>query len=183
MKKSVTATLLCFISLITFSLIASAEDSQPNREWVGAVGFVNFSDEEDGLSVSLNGIVGSLGYKIRSSNNLTLIPQVRIGFGISDDTLSIPRYYDVKVQLDSFLALSMRGEIEFNNGIYAFATPSYANAQITAISRGYSETDDDWEFGIGAGAGYNFSETASTEFSYERFDSTDVFTLGVRYDF
>ena len=108
---------------------------------------------------------------------------MRIGFGISDDTLSTPRYYDVKGELDSFLALSMRGEIEFYNGIYAFATPSYANAQITAISRGYSDTDDDCEFGICAGAGYNFSETASTEFSYEQFGSTAVFTLGVKYDF
>ena len=108
---------------------------------------------------------------------------MRIGFGISDDTLSIPRYYDVKVELDSFLALSMRGEIEFNNGIYAFATPSYANAQITAISRGYSDTDDDWEFGIGGGAGYNLSDTASAELSYEQFDGTDVLTLGVKFNF
>tara|TARA_B100001248_G_C27025262_1_gene293897 strand:- start:119 stop:295 length:177 start_codon:yes stop_codon:yes gene_type:complete len=57
MKNSITIALLAFISLTTFSLTASAEDSQAKREWVGGVGYLNLSgDSDDGPSISLGAI-------------------------------------------------------------------------------------------------------------------------------
>ena len=136
--------------------------------------------------MSLNGIVGSLGYKIESGDNFSLIPLVRIGFGVGSDTLtanSKGKLVDVDVELDSFLALSLRGQYQLDNGVYLFATPTYSNSQFTASSRGYSETDDEWEFGVGGGIGYNFGATTSAEFSYEQYDGIDAITLGLKFDF
>ncbi|WP_114326892.1 outer membrane beta-barrel protein [Candidatus Colwellia aromaticivorans] len=146
--------------------------------WVGGVSYINLSDDEDGIDISLSGISGSLGYKIDSNTNFNFIPEVRIGTGISDDTV-----YGVDVEMDSFIALSVRGQYSLENGVYLFAAPSYANVELTASYGGYSETDDSWEFGIGGGAGYKFNESTSAEFMYEQYDGTDVLSFGVKFDF
>lgn len=147
---------------------------------------MNLSDEDDGLDISLGGIVGSLGYKIKSGNNFYLIPEVRVGKGISDDSVSVLGV-DVDVELDGFLALSLRGQFELDNSIYLFAAPTYANAEFTASAsqggRSASATEDSWEFGVGGGAGYNFSKVVSAEVMYEQFDGTDVLSLGLKFNF
>jgi opacity protein-like surface antigen len=182
MKNHITAILLASFSLTAISLPALAEDRQPKSNWVGGVSYINLSDGEDDFSTSLKSIVGSLGHKISSDNNFLLVPQITIGFGVGDDTLYIYGS-KINVRLDHWIALSLRGQYQLDNGLYLFAAPSYANAQFTASSGGYSETDDEWEFGVGIGAGYNFSETASAELNYEQFNGTDVISLGIKFNF
>ena len=154
--------------------------------WVSGVSYINLSDEEDGLDISLGGITGSLGYKINSENNFYFMPEVRIGTGISDDSVSMLGV-DVDVEMDGFIALSIRAQYELENGVYLFAAPSYANVEFTAnASQGgqsASATEDSWEFGIGGGAGYKFNDSISGEFVYEQFDGTDVLSFGVKFDF
>lgn len=174
--------LIFALLFVPLSLTATASDSQSTNNWVGGVGFINLSDDYGDLSISLNGIVGSLGYKIESGDNFSLIPEVRISFGVGSDSVS---YFGYKadVELDSFLTLSMRGQYQLDNGVYLFAAPSYANAKVTASIGDYSETDDEWEFGVGGGIGYNFGATTSAELSYEQYDGTDALTLGLKFDF
>lgn len=154
--------------------------------WVGGVSYINLSEEDDGLEISLGGISGSLGYKIDSDNNFYFMPEVRIGTGISDDSVSILGV-DVDVEMDSFIALSVRGQYELDNGVYLFAAPSYANVELTAKAslegQSASETEDSWEFGIGGGLGYKFNESTSAEFMYEQWDGVDVLSFGVKFDF
>lgn len=45
-----------------------------------------------------------------------------------------------------------------DENINVFFMPSYANAKLKASYNGHSESDDDWEFGVGAGLGYAFNE-------------------------
>ena len=171
--------------LASGSLTAMAAENEPSNNWVGGISYINLSDEDDGLAISLGGVVGSLGYKIKSGNNFYLIPEVRIGTGISDDSVSYP--VDVDVELDGFLALSLRGQFELDNGVYLFAAPTYDNAEFTVtVSDGgqsASATEDSWELGVGGGVGYNFTKTASAEVMYEQFDGTDVFSLGLKFNF
>lgn len=181
MKKMVLGMLLA-----STSLTGMAAESASSNKWVGGVSYINLSDEVEGMDFSLGGIVGSIGYKIESGDNFHLIPEVRIGVGLSDDSASYSGV-NVNIELDRFLALSLRGQFYFDNGIYLFATPSYANAESTAsASQGglsASATEDSWEFGIGGGAGYNFSKATSAEVMYEQFDGVDVFSLGLKFNF
>ena len=174
------------VFLASSSFAATAAESAPSTNWVGGISYINLSDEDDGLDISLGGIVGSLGYKIKSGDNFYLIPEVRIGIGISDDSVTYLGV-DVDVELDSFLALSLRGQIELSNGVYLFAAPTYANAEFTAsVSQGNlsaSATEDSWEFGLGGGVGYSLSATTSAEFIYEQFDGTDVVSFGLKFNF
>lgn len=173
-KKTALAILIAGSSFSSFA------------NWVGGVSYFNLSDKDDGIEVSLSGISGSLGYKIDSDNNFYFMPEVRIGTGISDDSVSMYGV-DVDVEMDSFIALSVRSQYELNNGVYLFAAPSYANLKVTASasqgSQSASETDDSWEFGFGGGVGYQFNESTSAELMYEQYDGTDVLSVGVKFDF
>ena len=86
-------------------------------------------------------------------------------------------------ELDSFLAFSLRGQYDFQSGLYLYAAPSYARAEFTASAGGVSVSEDDWEFGIGGGAGYKFTDQFWGEVSYESYDGTDAFSLGFKVAF
>lgn len=165
-KKSLIALALSTVSFVSMA------------NWVGGVSYVNLSDDIGGEDISLGGITGSLGYKIDSESKFTFIPEIRIGTGVGDDTV-----YGVDVEMNGFIAFSFKGQYQLNESVYLFAAPSYANVEIEASANGYSATEDEWEFGIGAGLGYQFNNSVFGELSYEQFDGTDVFSAGVKFNF
>ena len=212
MKKSATATLLCFISLTTFSLIASAEDShtpwtidnQSKKEWIGGVGYLNLADELDGESINLGAIVGSLGYKINIHDNFYLIPEVRVGVGIGNDSLYDSYsndYYKaestIEVEIDSLVALSVRGQFKFKSGIFLYVAPTYSRGSFsikTTYKDQYVDEDEPYieiyndndsldDFTVKAGTGFYLSELTSAELSYEKFEGSEVTTLSIKYNF
>lgn len=181
MKKILLAALM-----LTGSVAVAAPNEGTSGNWVGGISYANLSDEEDGLDISLGALVGSLGYKIESGSSFYFMPEVRVGVGITDDTVTVFGV-DVDVELDSFLALSVKGQFELENGVYLYAAPTYANAEFTASAsqggQSASATEDSWEFGLGLGAGYNFNPSTSLEASYEQFDGTDVLSVGLKFSF
>lgn len=177
MKKMLLGMLLASCSLTTMA----AETEQGNR-WVGGIGYANLSEDLDGVDISLGGIVASLGYQVKSRDNFFITPEIRFGTGVSDDTVSVYGY-SFGVELERFVALSVRGQFEFDNGFYLYAAPTYANAKFKVSGLGTSASDDSWEFGVGGGLGYNFTQTVSAEVSYEQFDGTDVVSIGLKFGF
>ncbi|MFY8273291.1 outer membrane protein [Pseudoalteromonas sp. SSDWG2] len=163
-------------SLVALALVGTSFASQAN--WQAGVGYVNLSDSEGGDSISLNALVGSLGYKFKSSDSFYFMPELRLGTGLGDDDL-----YGIKVEVESFMALSLRGQYDFDNGMYLYGAPSYANVEVKASGYGASATEDEWEFGLGGGLGYNFSNGVAAELSYEQFDGVDVVSFGLKFDF
>ncbi|MEL6448653.1 MAG: outer membrane beta-barrel protein [Pseudomonadota bacterium] len=165
---------------ILFTLIFLTASLPASAQWVVGGGYLNLSDDDDGIDVSLGAVYGSLGYIIEGEGQFSFIPEVRVGFGVSDDTNS-----GVDVELDTFFALSLRGQYDFESGLYLYAAPSYARAEFTATSPLFSGSvsEDDWEFGIGGGAGYRFTDQTWGEVSYETFDGTDAFSIGVKFAF
>ena len=166
MKRLLTA-----IAFLAFSIPASAQ-------WVAGGGYLNLSDDDDGIDVDVGGIYGSLGYLIEGEGNFSFLPEIRLGVGVSDDSV-----LGFDVELDSFFALSLRGQYDFESGLYLFAAPSYARAEFTVSSGGFSDSDDDWEFGIGGGAGYRFQDNFWGEVGYETYDGTDALSFGFKYAF
>lgn len=170
--------------LASSSMFALGAENAEQSTWVGALSYANMSEDADGVDISLGAIVGSVGYKQRAAEGLYVVPELRVGFGLSDDRLII---YGVSVdaKLDRFIALSLKTQYEFNNGLYVFAVPSYANAKFSAKASylNQSVSDDSWELGLGVGAGYKLGSTTFAEVGYEQFDGTDVLSIGVRFNF
>jgi len=74
------------ILLATNAVAATAmEKFEQSNHMVSGIGYMNLSDEDEGLEISLGGIYGSLGYQIQTDDNLYMIPEVRLGAGIQDE--------------------------------------------------------------------------------------------------
>lgn len=174
MVKKTTLAIACSTLLMTG--IATA-DTLPEGMTAG-VHYLSLKDSDDGDSISLGGALLSVGYRMGSDSSWTTTPQFRYGIGLSDDDL-----YGFDVELSQFLAASVRFENSFDNGMYLYLAPAYANAEFEVSYGGSSEKDDDWEFGGGAGIGYQMTEGSTAEISYESFGGTDAIAAGITFNF
>ncbi len=167
LKKSLIA-----LSLMVLPLTASAN-------WSAGAGYANLSDSDDGESISLGVIYGAVAYEFaQEGSKFSFMPELRLGTGVSDD-----KFYGAKIEVERFTALSVRGQYNYDNGVYLYVMPSYANLDMKASFRGESYSNDSWEFGFGGGIGKNITDKASIEASYESYDGTDVLTVGFKYAF
>jgi opacity protein-like surface antigen len=164
--------------LIGSLLTVMAGTASANWEIGGS--YAQLKDEVISRDITLGALVGHLGYHSQLSENVTLVPRLRLGFGISDDTWDawVPGASDVDISLDRFVSLDVKIQFQANENIYLYLMPAYANAKLSASVLNSSESDDSWEFGGGAGIGYNFTPKVSVEASYETFDGTDVLSIG-----
>lgn len=174
--------LLIGVLLASASLGVVAADNVKENHWVAGVGYTNLSDDDEGIDISVGAIVASLGYKIKSGDNFFITPELRLGTGISDDSIAIYGG-NLDIELERLVALTVRGEFEFNNGFYLYAAPTYANVRLKVSGFGPVVSEDSWEFGVGGGLGYHFTEKTAAEVSYEQFDGADVLNFSIKFAF
>ena len=168
------------MAMALFTTAASADEGDGG--WVAGMGYTSFSESEDNVDISVGAIWGSLGYQIKATDKFYVTPEVKIGKGIGSDTI-ISGSTPIDVELDSYLAVSLRGEYDFQNGAYLFVAPTYAKGEFNVnVGSDFAESSS-WEFGAGIGAGYNFSAGKKVEVAYESFDGTDMISLAVKFDF
>ena len=168
------------MAMALFTTAASADEGDGG--WVAGMGYTSFSESEDNVDISVGTIWGSLGYQIKATDKFYVTPEVKIGKGIGSDTI-ISGSTPIDVELDSYLAVSLRGEYDFQNGAYLFVAPTYAKGEFNVnVGSDFAESSS-WKFGAGIGAGYNFSEGKKVEVAYESFDGTDMISLAVKFDF
>ena len=175
MFKKITLTTL----LLGVSYAATAD-------WVGGISYHRITEKSDGVKIGLGAMSGSLGHKILIQDQIYIIPEVRVGLGVQDDSFDIMGI-DVGVEVDGFLSLSLKGQMEVDNNLYAYIVPSYANFNVTTSVSGYGQdmevTEDSWHFGLGAGLGYRFNQERSVELAYEKFDDVEVMSAGLKFNF
>lgn len=151
--------------------------------WQLGGGYSNISSDEGGIDVSLGALYASAGYKYDTSHKgLSIVPELRLGVGIGDDDVRIFGR-TVNVEVDRFVAFSVRAQQTFDNDVYAYVMPTYADLKIEASAFGNSASDSDSEFGYGLGLGYNVSSTSSIELSYEDIDDADIISIGYKVNF
>ena len=168
------------MAMALFTTAASADEGDGG--WVAGMGYTSFSESEDNVDISVGAIWGSLGYQIKATDKFYVTPEVKIGKGIGSDTI-ISGSTPIDVELDSYLAVSLRGEYDFQNGAYLFVAPTYAKGEFNVnVGSDFAESSS-WKFGAGIGASYNFSAGKKVEVAYESFDGTDMISLAVKFDF
>ncbi|WP_158089164.1 outer membrane beta-barrel protein [Cognaticolwellia mytili] len=168
------------LPLLTLPLTVSAN-------WSTGAGYLSFSDEEDGTELSLAAMYGSLAYEFYlEDSSLSLVPELRIGTGISDDDVKIdfgPLNGTINVEMKSFYSFSVRAQYNYDNGVYLYVVPSYASVDLEFSAFGESASDDDGEVGFGGGFGKKINDNTSVQLSYEIYDEIEVFTVGFNYQF
>jgi predicted porin len=153
------------------------------NNWSVGGGYLNFSNDSDGIDVSLGSLYGSVAYIYQTEHKkFSIVPELKLGTGISDDSV---RLYGTKVdvELERFVNFSVKAQYDVTDQVFVFVMPSYANAKIEASVGGFSESDSEWEFGVGTGIGYQFNAQTDVALSYEKFDDTDVISAGFNYSF
>lgn len=179
MKKAVIGALGA--SALLLSATTSAQQFDPEQV-EASVGYMHLSN-----GISLGALYGTVGYRFEIQQDLYVIPELRIGLGINDDTYRFAGS-QTSIELDSVFGFNGRVQYDVNPELYIYGTPSFTRLETSVSSSaqgfgGGSYSYSDWEFGIGAGAGYQFSDQLSGEVQYESIDSLDVFSFGLRYNF
>jgi hypothetical protein len=160
-KKSTTPSGL-FVAFLLSSITLADEAT---NGWTTDIGYTGFSESANDIDISLGAICGSLGYRIKSSDRVFIMPEVKIGTGMSGDSVDIMGN-TADVELDTLMALSRRGEYNFQNGAYVFVAPTYANGEFSAnIGSDFAESSC-WKFDGAFGAGYSFSDGKKVEVRY-----------------
>ena len=164
------------LTLLSLSLTASAEGE------VGA-GFGSLSKSFDDNDISFNLIYISVAYNLENSEgNYFIMPEVRVYRGMNEE--SVYAYdKDTIVELNTFISISIRAQYDFSNGAYAYVRPSFSNFTGKLDYSGLRDPGKIWELGIGAGLGYNINKNISLEASFEKYDDTDLLSVGFKYAF
>ncbi len=148
-----------------------------NADWSGSFGYASVSEDIESTDISVGIAYGSIGYSY-DNGDFTITPELRLGTGIRDDYVE-----GVNVEVDSFVAASVRGQYNVHESFGLFVQPSYARLEATARIGSRSASASEWEFGLGGGASLKISEGAYVEALYESFDASDVLSVGVRINF
>ncbi|WP_199608934.1 outer membrane beta-barrel protein [Flocculibacter collagenilyticus] len=177
-------------TLLTTLLAVTSFSSSAN--WVTGVSYISFSQDIEEVTVSADDInmsllAATLGYKFSVAENFYLIPELRLGTGISDDSLRVLGE-NVDLEIDSVKSAALKAQYEFSNNIYIFGSYTHASLELSATSTSgfssYSFTEEGSDSGFGVGAGYNFSEDFALEVSLESYDDDVEFaTLSLKYTF
>ncbi len=162
---------------LSCSLLLGASMSA-NADWTPSIGYASLSDDSGVTDLSVGAAYVGLGYTFEQ-DAFTIMPQLRLGYGINDD-----RIMNAKVEMDNFVAASVRGQYNVTESFGLFIQPSYARFRATVSADGVSASvKSDWEFGIGGGAKYVVDEHTALEAVYETFDESDVISVGLRITF
>ncbi len=136
----------------------------------GTTASVGYSHFDFDFGLELGAIVGSIGYEFTLNENFSITPEARVGTGVVSDS---------GVELDRLFGAATRFNYTPTQNFYLYATTSYVNYRVKSSFA----SGDSWEFGIGGGVGFNFTESLGIEVQYENVDSVDVFTGALRFRF
>ena len=155
-------------------LLLTLMSSGVYAEMVAGVGLTRLSDDD----ISYGLIQGAVGYKFEINESFSLVPELRAGFGVSDDTFA-----GVTVDLDSAYGAAVRGQFDYDK-TYVWIAPSYSKIKLSGNFFGSSASiTSDWEFGGGIGFGYRLSESMAVEASYEGIDGSSLLGVAARFSF
>ncbi len=196
MKKILATTLLLT------SFVLPAEAARPVKDGIVVSADINRIRVRR-MDTYVGVITAGLGYKFDLGKNFSLIPEYRIGTGFTEGTMDVGGELtagtgsgylvyreDIDVEVDSFMAFSVRGQYDLNNGIYAYIAPSYSRTK-TSTSTAFLSTDPRKNsfgktytgFGYRAGLGFHLTSRLGADVSYERYSEITGLSFGLHYTF
>ncbi|SBS34927.1 hypothetical protein MAQ5080_03018 [Marinomonas aquimarina] len=168
MKKVLAGVILT----MTAASVSAANYYAPSDNLIGGLSYVSLS--EDDVDVTVGALVGSIASQHNVTDQFSLVPELRLGAGVKDDKVVLG-----EVKLEYFAAISVKAQLDVTDSFYVYASPSYAYRSLEASSG--IDIGSDSDFGIGAGAGFEFYPGVAAELSYERFSNFGVASFGLKF--
>ncbi len=164
MNTKKTLALLAACGLTATAAYSQNETTEEN--WQAGFGIARFSES----IIDLDAAVASIGYRVKTSENFYIIPEFRFGTGLGKDE---------GIEVDTFYSLGAKAQYEFESGFYAFGTVSWGDLK---VKNSWTSASDD-DVGYGIGAGYDFTDKVGADLSWEDFNGTDVYQIGLKFKF
>ncbi len=164
MKTKKTLALLAACGLTATAAYSQNETTEEN--WQAGFGLMRFSED----FIDLDAAFASIGYRVKTSDNFYIIPEFRFGTGLGKDE---------GIEVDTFYSLGAKAQFEFESGFYAFGSVSWGDLKVKSD---WASASDD-QVGFGIGAGYDFNEKLGAELSWEDFDGTSLYQVGLKVKF
>lgn len=158
-------------------LAMSVISASASASWVAGAGYTNLSLDGGG---TLGALVASAGYRFPINEAVSVVPEVRVGFGIKDDS---------GLELDNMYGIGVRGEYAMESGVYFFVAPTLTKFKTSYEFDGYdfdseSGADDlDWfdidDWDDADGSSYqSFYDWLAEQGGVEAFGGTGNFQSG-----
>lgn len=118
----------------------------------------------------------TVGYKY-GKRSFSLSPQLNY---IHESNSNIDGNH--RITLDHAFLVSLKAQYTFKNGTYLLTTPSIGSFSYRDTGW-FEEENDEFEFGLNVGVGYEFSKYFSTELTYGVFKNSNALTAGINFRF
>lgn len=164
-------------SLLALALSLTSIGASAN--WVGGINYTSVNEDLGYIGdVNIDTINLELGYKYNTAEQFKLIPSLRFGFGISNDS-GRSYWSSVEFSVDSYYLFTLRGQYEYDNGVYLYGAPSVGTYNLSVNDT----SDSSNKFGFGAGIGFKANDAMAFELSLERVDDADLVSAGIKFGF
>jgi opacity protein-like surface antigen len=144
MLKAGTKLGVLALVLVIFSSNTYAEESYFS---IGGGAF-ELSDEDISDDASLLALTGRLG----TNFNEYFSGEVRLGFGVGDDSVSVPLLGNVDIELDSMYGAYLRSGLPVSDSLFLYGVLGYTRSEITVSVPGFgsgSDSESDLSYGVG----------------------------------
>ena len=169
------------ISIIGLGIISLSSFTQANdvERYAGA-SFAVLDYSESGFDdASLNALIGRAGAKF----NEYISAEVRLGFGIGDDTVS-----GVDLELKNLIGAYVRAGFPASDTVYPYVVIGLSRLELEASGFGVTIDDSDNDASYGLGVDIDVSEAATLNAEYTNYfdkDSIEItaFNFGATFNF
>jgi len=155
-------------------ILALAFSGHVSAQGVSGLGYLQVDDGD----VALGAMLGSVGYRFEVSEAISLVPEIRGGIGVRDDSFA-----GVKFKIKGVVAAALRAELQVSEPVYLFTVASYNRYRIKASAQGASIGVTDEDAGFGGGIGFSIGNGGSFEVGYEDIGGLDVISAGIRFQY
>jgi hypothetical protein len=156
----------------------------------GSVGFERLNDDlsigTNDISVDVNSIDVSVGYKFSVTNDILFVPEISLGKGFGEDNIDQFRFGgdllgQEEISLTTLLSVSASIQHQTFSSVYTFGSVVYSNAEYEGeITSGDIKNSG---LGIAAGLGYEMVEDLDIMLVASSVDKRKSLKLGLRYHF
>lgn len=181
MKRTLLALATTLTMASAFSASASVLDEPPVKEpsnWELSVNYLDIRSESGSAELNVGVLGAGFAYEfMQEGGHLSYTPELILGVGVEND-----RYLGYEVDVDTLVVGAVRIALHPTDEFEVFVRPSYSKISVSVDDIG-SETGD-WEFGVGAGIGYNVTKEVNLAITFDRVaGDSDVLGASVRYRF
>ncbi|MAM70951.1 MAG: hypothetical protein CMP91_07425 [Gammaproteobacteria bacterium] len=145
----------------------------------GEVGFLEYSEDGFSQEPSLTALAGVLGMDF----NENFSGEIRVGFGIGDDTITAGGI-SADIELDNYFGAYLKGGIPVSEQFFPYVTIGYTRGELSASAFGLSISESESDVSFGIGFDYDFTSSISGSVEYMNYldkDGAEIsgFSIGI----